>query len=178
VSSEAITQRVVLLFGSGSDSENSVALASESSRLVSLLEEATGPIDVRVISLGLSRLIAGTSEHVRLDESGRSRTDNLLTAVGAFALRKRLAAFPIGRLLNSIGPVDQGRVFSRTVRRNSDAMRLLRSADVVIAADLIATKVAWLAVHRGWVDNAYFDRRSASVGIGWQLPSAEKGARD
>lgn len=175
MSSEPTTRRVVLLFGSGNDGAESSALASESSRLASLLESATGPVEVSVVSLGLSRAIAGTTEHIRLDESGRSVTDRLLTAVGAFALKARLAAFPLGRLVNSLGPVDPSRVFWRTVRRHPQAMSLVTSANVVIATDLAATKAAWLAVHRGWVDNAYFDTRSAAVGVGWQLPSAEKG---
>jgi len=178
VSSETIKQRIVLLFGSGIDADSSAALASESSKLVSLLDGSTGPVDVCVISLGLTRTIAGTSEHIRLDESGPGFTDQILTAVGALALRNQFATFPIGRLLNSFGPVDQGRVFSRMVRRHPDAMRLLRSADLAIATDLPATKMASLAVRRGWVDNAFYDHRSASVGIHWELPSVDGNPRE
>jgi len=178
VSSEPLTQRVVLLFGSGGNTTESTALASESSRLASLLDTATGPVEVSVISLGLSRTITGLAEHIRLDESGRSTADGLLTAVGAFALRTFLASYPAGRLLNSLGPVDPSRVFWRAVKRQPAAMRCLASADVVIATDAATTKTAWLAVHRGWVDDAYLDHRSASVGLGWQLPAVEKPSRE
>ena len=51
-------------------------------------------------------------------------------------------------------------------------MRLLRAADVVIAADPAGVKTAWLAVHRRWVGEALYDHRSASVGTSWQLPDA------
>jgi FAD/FMN-containing dehydrogenase len=173
VSSDTTARRIVLLFGSGIDAERSTALASEDSQLAVILRSATEPVDVSVISLGLSRMIAGTSEHLRLDGSGRSPTDRLLAAVGASAVKARFSAFPLGRLLNSLGPVDPGRIFWRTVRRNPDAMRLLRDADIAIAADLAATKTAWLAVHRGWVGDALYDHRSASVGISLRLPSVD-----
>ena len=171
-------QQIVLLFGSEVDAERPASLASESSQLTLLLKGATGPVEFSVISLGLSREIEGTSEHIRLDESGRSFLDRLLAAVGAFALRTRFAAFPLGRLLNSLGPVDQNRVFWRAVKRHPGAMQLLKSVNVAIATDLAATKTAWLAVHRRWVDDAFYDHRSASVGISWQLPSVGSKPRD
>jgi len=174
VSGEAIEQRIVLLFGPGLEAETSTALALESSQLVSLLKGAHGAVDVSVISLGLSRTISGTSEHIRLDGLGRSFTDRLLTAVGAFALEAPLAAFPLGRLLNSLGPVDPNRLFWRAVKGHPDAIRLLKSANIVIATDLAATKTAWLAVRRSWVDDAFYDRHCASVGISWQLHSGAK----
>lgn len=163
--------RIVLLFGSGVDSDRASALASESSPLTTLLAERSHRPQVDVISLGLSRSIAGTSEHIRLDASGRSIIDRILAGAGVFALRDRFARLPLGRLLNSLGPVDQGRVFWRTVRRHPEAMRLLRSADVAIATDLPSAKTAWLAVHRGWVGAAHYDHRAASVGLSWQLPA-------
>lgn len=165
-------RRIVLLFGSETEAERSAALSSESSDLATLLENATKPMVVCVISLGLSRTIDGTSQHLRLDDARRSLTDRLLASLGAFALKARFASMPIGRLLNSLGPIDPSRVFWRTLKRHPEAMRLLKSSDVAIAADLAATKAAWLAVHRGWVDQALYDHRSASVGINWQLPSS------
>ena len=164
--------RIVVLFGSGIDAERSAALASEASKFASLLKAAEERVDVTAISLGVARSIAGTSTHVRLDESRPSLTDRLLAALGAFKVKEALAAFPLGRLLNSLGPVDQSRVFWRAVRQNPEALRLLKSADVAIATDLPATKTAWISVRRGWVDDAFYDHRSASVGISWQLPHA------
>lgn len=171
MSSETIEQRIVLLFGPGPEAETSTALALESSQLVSLLKGASPAVDVGVISLGLSRTIPGTSGHIRLDGPVSSFTDRALKAVGAYALNKQFATFPIGRLLNSLGPVDPNRVFWRAVKRHPEAMRLLKSANIAVATDLAATKTAWLAVHCGWVDDAFYDRHCASVGISWQLPS-------
>lgn len=165
--------RIVLLFGSGNDSPSSVALASESSTLARLLGDAAGPVDVSVISIGLHRTVAGSAEHIRLDQATRSKADRALAIVGAFALRRWFASFPLGRLLNSLGPVDQGRVFSRTVRRDADALRVLRSANTVIATDVESTKLGWWAVQRGWVDDAFYDHRSSSVGVSWQLPASQ-----
>lgn len=171
MSGGADRRSIVLLFGSGVEAGRAAALASESSHLASLLASADGAIGVSVISLGLSREITGTSRHIMLDDSNRSLTDRILSALGAFALRTRFAGFPLGRLLNSLGPVDQGRVFWRAVRKNPEAAQLLRSADIAIATDLTSTKAAWLAVHRGWVENAYYDHRSASVAIRGHLPA-------
>jgi len=174
VSGETISQRIVLVFGSGTDAQSSTALASDSSELALLLKRSTGPLNIGVVSLGISREIAGTSEHIRLDDAGAGLADRLLRAVGAFALSAWFARFPIGRLLNSLGPVDQGRVFWRAVRRQPDAMRLIKAANVVIATDVPATKTAWIAARRGWVTDAFYDHRSASVGIDWQLPASTK----
>jgi len=170
--------RIVLLFGSGVETQNSVALAAESSKLRQFLEHSARPVDVSVISLGLRRNIPGSADHVRLDDSTRSATDRLLAILGAFALRRWFATFPLGRLLNSLGPVDQGRVFLRTAKRHAHAMRLLRSTNVVIATDVESTKLGWTAVHRGWVDDAFYDYRSAPVGVTWQLPSEDDTPRD
>lgn len=168
---EAPGRRLLLLFGSGTDSERSGTLAAESSLLGSLLRDTTVPVEVSALSLGLSRAISGTTEHVRLEESLPGPADRILSAFGAYALRTRLAGFPLGRLLNTLGPLDPGRVFWRAVKRNPEAIRLLKSANAVVATDLTGAKTAWIAVHRGWVDDAFYDHRSASVGISWQLPS-------
>jgi hypothetical protein len=79
-------------------------------------------------------------------------------------VRDRLARSPIGRLLNSLGPVDQGRLFRRAVRSDSEAMAMLRAADVAIAADLAGVATAWTAVRRGWVSEAYYDHRASAIG--------------
>lgn len=82
------------------------------------------------------------------------------------------ATAPVAVSVTSPGPVDPRRVFGRTVKRHPEALRLLISADVVVATDLSATKTAWLPVHRGRVGEGIDDHRSASVGIRRQLPSA------
>ncbi len=160
--------KVVLLFGSGKSSDEPHALSSESSLLSRLIEEASGDIDISVISMVLPRQVSESIALIRLDESNRSLMDKFLAASGLFALRERLASFPLGRLLNSLGPVDRGRVFWRSVRRSPEALSALKSATAVIAADPAAVKTAWIALHRGWADQAFYDRRSASVSIGGQ----------
>lgn len=87
--------------------------------------------------------------------------DRMLARIGAPALRDRLARTPLGRLLNSLGPLDQGRVFWRAIRRHPEGLRALREADAVYAVDLSAVKAGWIAVHRRWVAEAYYDHAGA-----------------
>lgn len=159
--------RIVLLFVSGGDGAS--ALASEASHLAQLMADDPRS-QVAVISSRLTRLIPGATGHVRLDSAPRSAWDRTFAALGVFALRARLARYPLGRLLNTLGPVDEGRVWWRTLRRHAEARELLRWADVVIATDIEATKAARRALTRGWVDRALYDQASGSVGASWQLP--------
>src|SRR5690606_22116171 len=140
--------------------------------LARLMRDTDPPIRVDAISVGLTRTIPGLTEHVRLDNTTPTALDRILTALGAHAVRRRFAGFPLGRLLNSLGPVDQGRVFWRIVRQTAPAMSALKNADIAIATDLAAAKTAWIAQRRGWVTEAYYDHRSASVGVAFDLPTS------
>jgi hypothetical protein len=163
--------KLVLLVGAEGDAPAGGVLGSESTPLAKLLGESAGAIELKVVSFGTSRVFAKAAVHLRLDQHDRSLTDRLLTALGAFALRERLANFPIGRLLESIGPIARSRVFWRTLKRNPEAIGLLRTSDVAIATDLETTKAAWIAVHRGWVDDAYYDHRAVAIAFD-SLPPA------
>jgi len=164
---------IVVVFGSNVGAGQASTLASEKSTLESLLDEATGRVDVSILSLGMQRTVEGLASSVELGAAPKPVADRLLAAFGAYALRSRLAKIPIGRLINSLGPVDQGRVFWRAVRRSPEAVALLRSADVIIAADAPAVRTAWVAVRRGYCSDAFYDHRSAAVGSGFSL---ERGA--
>lgn len=157
--STAVT--VILLIGAEGDAPPVAVLGSESSPYLQLVDGAA--VEVRVVSLGTSRTVAGAGIHLRLDDGRPSRVDRFLDAVGVSALRDRLEGFPIGRLLNTLGPLDPSRVFWRALTRHPEALRLLRTSDVAIATDLETTKAAWLAVHRGWVGRAFYDRRALAV---------------
>lgn len=164
--------RVVLLVGADGDAPPGGVLESEATPFGTLLSRADTAVEVNVVSAGTSRTFVGATVHVTLNPSNRSLTDRVLRALGGFALSDRLATFPIGRLLNSIGPIAPSRVFWRTLKRNPEAMDLLRTSDVAIAADLETTKAAWLAVRRGWVDAAHYDHRAVSLALTLQAPSA------
>ncbi len=103
---------------------------------------------------------AGATGHVV--GPSRALLDRVLHSLGAYALRDRFSRSPLGRLLNSLGPVDQGRVFWRAVRNDRDALAVLKSADAVFASDLAAAKTAWIAAHRGWVSEAVYDHAARS----------------
>ena len=164
------TTSVVLLFGSDVDAGHVSTLASERSRLQSIIEETPGAVEVDLVSFGLDRTFPGIRTHVNLKGRSLGPLDAVLRAMGVFALRRKCATFPLGRLLNSMGPVDPGRVFWRAVRRDKTALDVIRRADIAIAADLPAAKTAWIALHRNLVRQAYYDHRSAAFGEAFSLP--------
>lgn len=149
---------VVLLLGA--DRPARLPLEGERSRLDELLDGDA--VEVRIISWGEVAADRATRA-VHVADRPRGWLDRLLVAIGAGRVHARLARSPIGRLLNSLGPVDQGRVFWRAVRRAPEALDVLREADVAIAGDAAAVKTAWLARRRGWVAAAYYDHRSAGL---------------
>lgn len=157
----------VLLVLSGATTAPTASLGGDS-----LLEQrlATEP-DARVAVI---RFAGPTG---RVVGPSRAVLDRLLAALGAYALRDRLSRFPLGRLLNSLGPVDQGRVFWRAVRRDRDALTTLKSADAVYATDLAAAKTAWIAVHRGWVRSAVYDHAARGYLASLDAASTESAAR-
>lgn len=163
------TRRAAVLFGDGMASERPAALGSENSPLASLLG-APEPLEVVVVSLGTSRRIDGAVAHVALGDDDLAPADRIFARLGAFRLRALLGRSPLGRLLNSLGPIDPSRVFWRAVSRHPEALALVRSADVVIAADLAAVKTAWIAMRREGVAEAHYDHRAASLGISFALP--------
>lgn len=154
------SRRVVLLVGADGDTATAAVLGSESTPLSRILAHAGEAIELSMVSWTGQDSVDGLAAHARLDGSSQPIADRVLRALGAYALRRRFDGFPIGRLLNSIGPVAPGRVFWRAAKQHPEALRLLRSADVAIATDLDSTKAAWIAVHRGWVGEAYYDHRA------------------
>lgn len=160
-----MTMTIVLLFGSGLTASRNGGLPAEQSQLSRLLSDAEQPFEITAITAGALGDIPGLKNHIRVPPPGLSTVDRLLRSMGAFTLHRRFSSFPLGRLLNSIGPVDPGRVFWRSVRRDSAAMDTLKSASIAIAADMPAVKTAWIAVRRGWVDSAFYDHRAGLIDL-------------
>ncbi len=154
---------VTVLFGAGVHSGQQSALETERSQLEHLIEERGEGLDLRVISRGMPESPLPTSVHVDLSNDARSPLDRFLSAIGGDAIRSRFATFPLGRLLNSMGPLDPGRVFWRALRRNPTALEAVRASDAVYAADLAGVKSAWIAVRRGWVPEGRYDHRASSL---------------
>jgi hypothetical protein len=156
-------RRILVLVGADGDTPAGGVLGSESTPLATLRDDGDRPAVVTILSARTDRTFTGIDTHLRLDEGDRGPLDMLLASLGAFALRARFDGFPVGRLLNSIGPVAPSRVFWRLVRRSPQAIALLRDADIVIASDLETTKAAWIAARRGWVEDAFYDHRAVAV---------------
>jgi hypothetical protein len=145
---------VVLLFGSTSDPVTVLAAAQQSTDVTAALANAVGA-DVVVSAIAFTRpsaVIPGISTTVVQDTTVRAR---LLAGTGISALTRTLLKSPLGRLLASLGPADQSRVFWRAVAHNKSALALARSADIIIACDLQATLAAWTLVRRGDVTSAW-----------------------
>jgi hypothetical protein len=152
---------VVVIIGSGWSAGGASVLAGDPSTLEAYIAEGAS---VSVLSFAFPRSVPGAAAHRDLAAARPPLLDRAARALGLIAVRDRLARSPIGRLLNSLGPVDQGRLFRRAVRSDSEAMAMLRAADVAIAADLAGVATAWTAVRRGWVSEAYYDHRASAIG--------------
>jgi S1-C subfamily serine protease len=159
------TNDVVLLYGSGFEAGYGSALATESSRLGEVLARPEGVGRVDIISVGVPARTLRRGEHLDLGEVDPGRLDAAIRRFGGERLRRRLAGSPLGRLLNSMGPLDAGRTFARRVRRSPAARAAIRRADIVIAVDGGGVIVAARALRRRHVREAYYDTRSAVSGL-------------
>lgn len=136
------TLRVVAIVGSSSDPDQLFRSAFGDESLEDVLAEASG----RAVHVDLVTWSPSSTRPFDLHiGSGEEQPvfDRILARVGAIRLNAFLRRYAAGRLLSSLSPMDQSRVFWRTVRRNPKAMAKLKSADVLLAVDLPAVRVAW-----------------------------------
>lgn len=112
-------------------------------------------VRVSVISWAPSAAPFGTDTTVALQGQAPGATDRVLRRLGLPAASRWLARYPIGRLINSLSPGDQSRVFARAVRRSPEALRVLDGCSIVIAADPPAVRTAWKLLHGGRVERAF-----------------------
>lgn len=164
-------KKVLVLIGGMPNSSSGATLTGESSYLKNVLDERTEPIELSIVSFGFDRAVDQLRHNITVDFARMPAADKFLNAVGVRALYARLATFPIGRLINSMGPLDQGRVFWRYVRRDASAYSALKNADTIVAADLAAVKTAWLAHNRGWCSHAEYDTRAQGLGLSFAVAS-------
>ena len=164
--------RVVLLVGVEGDSPQGAVLSAEATPLGRLLAQPDRTVELVMVSWEGQGSLDGVAVHAVLDPSAPPAADRVLRALGVYALRNWLEGHPIGRLFNSIGPIDPSRVFWRAVKKHPEALSLLRSSQVAIATDLETTKTAWIAVHRGWVDDAHYDHRALALVRGTRSATA------
>ncbi|QYH35605.1 hypothetical protein [Salinibacterium sp. M195] len=164
-------KKVLVLIGGVPNSSAGATLSGENSYLKTLLAENSGEIDLSVVSFGFPRDAEALNQSIVLESVNKPLLDRLLNAVGARALYARLATFPIGRLINSLGPLDQGRVYWRHLRRDPAARAALKGSDIIVAADLAAVKSSWIAHKRGWCSRAEYDTRASGLGLAFATPS-------
>lgn len=151
-------RRILVLVNAEESSAAGISHVSAESSLAALTRASEASIEVSVVSGLTPETFAAATLHVRSIALGASPVDRVLRALGGYRLRDAFERFPLGRLLNTLGPLAPSRVFWRALKREAPAMQLLRHADIIIAADLDTTKAAWIARRRGWVEAAYFDR--------------------
>lgn len=137
--------RVLLLFAATPDPAAALAAAFGTTDAHPALEAATGSaVDLDVVTwLAPVTPVPGARTTIDLATARRPPLDTVFARTGVHALRNRLATFPAGRLLNSLGPADAARTFWRAFRADSRATALAGPEVVVIAGDLAATRAAW-----------------------------------
>ncbi len=156
--------RIVLVFGSGFESGHGSSLSNETSRLGSILERPEGVSGIDMLSVGMPVRMLRRGVHLDLTSVSPGWVDAFWRRVGGERLRLLLGGSPLGRLLNSMGPLEAGRVFWRRVRRSAPALEMFRRADIVVAVDSAGVITAARLLRRRWVREAYYDTRSAAIG--------------
>ena len=153
---------VVVLIGSRSVPEQVFrsALGDVSPR--DALSRASGRnVTVSLLAqLPVSEELKLTAAHV-LSPRRTPLLDRILAKLPLGRPESMLRASPMGRLLLSLGPTDPSRAYWRAVRADPQAMALLSSADVLLAADLPAVRTAWHFLHSAKVPSAYFGLQAA-----------------
>jgi hypothetical protein len=146
---------VVAIIGSPTDPDQLLRSGLGSESLAEALEKASSrDVHVELVSwlpsVDVRECVAvGSLEY-------RAAVDRMLGRIGADRLYAFFQKFPAGRLINSLGPLDQSRVFWRAVRKHENAMRSLRSADILLAVDLPAVRTAWQMRRRIRTADAYY----------------------
>lgn len=147
--------RVVAIIGSSTDPDQVLRAALGGASLAKELEEASHrDVTVELVSWAPSEempqgIVVGSAPE-------RPTLDRLLSRTGAARVHRALQKLSVGRLINSLGPLDQSRIFWRAVRENNDAMSALQSADVLLAVDLAAVRTAWQVRRRNSAIEAYY----------------------
>lgn len=148
--------KVVALVGSATDPDQILRSALADEALSDALATASGrQIELKLVSWLPSSDIALS---VAVGEAGgrRSAMDRLFSLKPPLRFHSALQKFPAGRLINSLGPLDQSRIFWRTVRKNELASSALSTADVLLAVDLPAVRTAWIMRRKNPSSEAYF----------------------
>lgn len=133
------------------DRSSATALSMAASRQVDvslLCRGATAPIP------GIATVRVVTPEKVPL-------IDRLTSRLHIAPLEEHLRRTPLGRLLLSLGPTDPSKVLWRAIRADPQSMALLSSADILIAADVVAVRTAWKLLQLGKVSDSYFGLQAA-----------------
>lgn len=147
---------VVILCGSPGWS-SALRAASSGRRLDELFSDATGDaVDVIVVSTQDEQDPPAGAQTIVVSAVGRTGgLDGILARVRLTRVAEVMGRTPVGRLLNSLGPLSPARIFRRQLRRDKAANAVLSRADVIIAADVAATAAAWAAAHRDDATLAY-----------------------
>jgi len=155
---------VLLLFAATQDPAAAVSAAFGSDDVRSAFGAALGEdVEVDLITWDAPpRAVMGVRTLVALAGERRTPIDRVFEVVGVTALRDRLAGFPAGRLLNSMGPADAARAFWRGIRASSTARALTGSDVLVVAGDLPATRAAWHLLRSGRAAQALWGLRAAA----------------
>jgi hypothetical protein len=154
---------VVVLFAASPDPAPAISAALATDDLAAGLGVTPDRLVVITGQVPQTPVLAG--HVIALDEGRRTAVDLVLRATGITALHRRLARFPAGRLVNSLGPADTGRAFWRALHHRPDALGLIAPGSVIVAGDLAATRAAWSLWRRDRTSHPVLGLRDARAAI-------------
>ena len=156
--------RVLLLFGATPDPSAAILAAFGHADAREAFSAALrGEVELVMITWQEPpATVPGIAATIALAASRRTPLDAFFASIGAHALRDRLARFPAGRLLNSLGPADAARTFWRTLRHDPAAIALTGPDVVAVAGDLAATRAAWQLLHSARAARGLYGLRAAT----------------
>lgn len=108
-----------------------------------------------------SKPLEGVRSTPPLSEASDPLLDKILNRQPLRSLVALSRSSALGRLVLSMSPADQGRVFWRRMKAQPSLRRILRESDVLVAADYPATRVCWHSVKTISGQRAYFGIQSA-----------------
>lgn len=144
----------VVCIVAGSHDPVSAALAATAARGAGLAADGAQLTIITGGTPSASPTTPGSPRIIRVTDQPPGRVERIITTVLPSRLIAGLQRHALGRLVVSLLPADEARLFWRRVRRSPEAVEALSAASLVIACDPAAVRTAWFARHRLGAESA------------------------
>lgn len=134
---------VGILIGSATDPDQLIKSTLGDEPLADALSRASGRKISTTVVTWLPSELHPTGYSIASSKMQNSLADRFLNWAMLRRIYNIFQKFPAGRLINSLGPLDQSRIFWRAVRADPAVRSALEHCDVLIAVDLAAVRTAW-----------------------------------